>query len=392
MLPPLPRSPARSPARSWQSAPVDEERVAALAAAIGVRPLTAAILLGRGFGDSARAARFLAPRLADLRRPDGMADLDRTLDRLTQALAARERIAVFGDYDVDGVTTAAILATTLRALGGDVIAARRQPPRRLRRRPRRRRALRRRGLSRAGHRRLRHQRPRSARARPRARYRRDRDRSPPGAVGREPGLRAHQPAPPDDRFPFKGLASCGVAFYLAAALRSRLARRSDAASIRATLLDLVALGTIADLVPLVDENRILVAAGLRVATARKRPGLRALTKLAAHHRREPDQRRGRQLPPGAAPERRRPPGRGAAGAGSAAGARRRNRRSAGRGAGRSQPAAPADPGTGVDRGADAPRAATRPTPRWWSAPKAGTPAWSGSSPPSWSTGSPAPRW
>ena len=71
-------------------------------------------------------------------------------------------------------------------------------------------------------------------------------------------------AAPTTRFPFKGLASCGVAFYLAAALRTRL---RVGASIRATLLDLVALGTIADMVPLIAENRILVAAGLRAAVA-----------------------------------------------------------------------------------------------------------------------------
>jgi single-stranded-DNA-specific exonuclease len=82
---------------------------------------------------------------------------------------------------------------------------------------------------------------------------------------------------PDDAFPFKGLASCGVAFYLAAALRTRLgATTFDPRD----LLDLVALGTIADLVPLTDENRILVAAGLKVLSARKRPGLAALAARA----------------------------------------------------------------------------------------------------------------
>src|SRR4051812_26919892 len=106
----------------WQAQPIDEARASALAAEIGVRRLTAAILLGRGLGDSARAARFLAPRLADLRRPEGMADLERTLERLVQALARGERIAIFGDYDADGVTTAAVLASALGALGGDVIA------------------------------------------------------------------------------------------------------------------------------------------------------------------------------------------------------------------------------------------------------------------------------
>ncbi len=80
----------------------------------------------------------------------------------------------------------------------------------------------------------------------------------------------------DDTFAFKGLASCGVAFYLAAALRTRLGAAFDPRE----LLDLVALGTIADLVPLTDENRILVAAGLKVLSARKRPGLAALAELA----------------------------------------------------------------------------------------------------------------
>ena len=83
---PTSRGPAHASA-GWQAQPIDEARAAALAAEIGVRRLTAAILLGRGLGDSARAARFLAPRLADLRRPDGMADLERTLERLAQALA-----------------------------------------------------------------------------------------------------------------------------------------------------------------------------------------------------------------------------------------------------------------------------------------------------------------
>jgi single-stranded-DNA-specific exonuclease len=265
--------------RSWQAPPIDEEQVAALAAAVGVGRLTAAILLGRGFGDVARAARFLAPRLADLRRPEGMADLDRTLDRLTLALAQGQRIAVFGDYDVDGVTTAAVLATSLRALGGDVIA---------------RVASRRAGYG-VG--------PADV-----ARFADEgclvlvtgdcgtsdhealalgRQRGVDTIVidhhqvpsGESPAFALINPHRADDRFPFKGLASCGVAFYLAGALRTRMGVEPTRFDPR-DLLDLVALGTVADLVPLVDENRILVAAGLRIASARKRPGLRALATLA----------------------------------------------------------------------------------------------------------------
>ena len=265
--------------RSWQAPPVDEGRVAALAAEVGVGRLTAAILLGRGFGDAARAARFLAPRLADLRRPEGMADLDRTLERLALALAQGQRIAVFGDYDVDGVTTAAILATTLRALGGDVIA--------------------RVASRRAGYGVGPDDVARFAEEGCRVLVTGDCGTSDHEALalGRERGVDTividHHQVPSgespafalinthrtDDRFPFKGLASCGVAFYLAGALRTRLGADATRFDPR-DLLDLVALGTVADLVPLVDENRILVAAGLRVASARKRPGLRALAALA----------------------------------------------------------------------------------------------------------------
>jgi single-stranded-DNA-specific exonuclease len=267
-----------SPMRSWpdwQAQPIDEARAAALAAEIGVRRLTAAILLGRGLGDSARAARFLAPRLADLRRPEGMADLERTLERLAHALARRERIAVFGDYDVDGVTTAAVLASALRALGGDVIARvanRRSGPDDVAR------------FADEGCRLLvtgdcgtsDHEALALARARGLDAIVIDHHQVPSGESAAFALINPHRP---DDRFPFKGLASCGVAFYLAGALRTRLAVAAARFDPR-DLLDLVALGTVADLVPLIDENRILVAAGLRVASSRKRCGLRALASLA----------------------------------------------------------------------------------------------------------------
>jgi hypothetical protein len=82
-------------------------------------------------------------------------------------------------------------------------------------------------------------------------------------------------------FPFKGLCSAGVAFYLCAALRSALARESaDALPDPRGWLDLVALGTVCDMVPLVAENRILVRHGLQVVGQRRRPGVRALLEYA----------------------------------------------------------------------------------------------------------------
>lgn len=84
----------------------------------------------------------------------------------------------------------------------------------------------------------------------------------------------------DCQFPFKGLASVGVAFYLAAALRSRLVARGQSAPDVKAYLDLVALGTIADLAPLVEENRLLVARGLGQMRLGERPGLKALATIA----------------------------------------------------------------------------------------------------------------
>ncbi len=263
----------------WEAVSVDDAVVGALATALKIRPLTARILLGRGIAETAHAERFLAPRLADLRPPEGMADLDKALARLGAALAAGETMGVFGDYDVDGVTTAAVLATTLRAFGGQVVArcASRDAGYGL-------------GVDdvarfaadgcrvlvtgdcgTSDHEALRHARGLGLDV-----IVIDHHQLP---EGESQAYALINPRRPDDRFPFKGLASCGVAFYLAAALRSRLRDRAGGFDPR-ELLDLVALGTIADVVPLVDENRILVTHGLRALTARKRPAIAALSAIA----------------------------------------------------------------------------------------------------------------
>ncbi len=260
----------------WQTPSLDEAQVAALAIELRIRPLTARILAGRGIASADLAARFLAPRLGDLRKPDGMADLTRGVERLVTALHAGETIGVFGDYDVDGVTTAAVLTSALRAFGGRVVA---------------RAASRNAGyglgvddvarFAADGCRVLvtgdcgtsDHEALAEGRARGIDVIVIDHHELPAGASTAYALINSRRP---DDAFPFKGLASCGVAFYLAAALRTRLGSSFDPRE----LLDLVALGTIADLVPLLDENRILVAAGLKILSERRRPGLAALAARA----------------------------------------------------------------------------------------------------------------
>jgi single-stranded-DNA-specific exonuclease len=261
---------------AWEAPSIDEAKVAALVTAAGIRPLTARLLVARGIAEADLAARFLAPRLANLRPPDGMVDLQRAIERLVAAFAAGETIGVFGDYDVDGVTTAAVLTSAFRAFGGRVVA---------------RAASRNAGyglgvddvgrFADAGCRVLvtgdcgtsDHEALSSARERGIDTIVIDHHELPEGETAAYALVNSRRP---DDTFPFKGLASCGVAFYLAAALRTRLGAAFDPRD----LLDLVALGTIADLVPLVAENRILVAAGLERLSMRKRPGLAALARRA----------------------------------------------------------------------------------------------------------------
>jgi single-stranded-DNA-specific exonuclease len=263
--------------RSWRLSELDEPLVERLGARLGVGPLMARMLVSRGLVEIETVGRFLNPRLQDLRPPTGILDLELALERLARALGGRERIGVFGDYDADGVTSAALLAGALRALGGDVVprvASRHDGY----------------GLAPAIVDAL-------ADAGCRVIVTGDCGTSDVEALDRARGFGVdvividHHQVPSGDKhayalinpfqvgdgFPFKGLASCGIAFYLMAALRSRLGRGT--LDMR-QFLDLVALGTIADLVPLVDENRILVSAGLKVLGARQRPGVRALMALA----------------------------------------------------------------------------------------------------------------
>jgi single-stranded-DNA-specific exonuclease len=105
----------------WRLLDVDESLADRLAAELRIGATTARILISRGHVTAASINTFLSPRLADLRPPTGMADIDLVLGRLSLALRERQRIGVFGDYDADGVTTAAVLTLGLRAHEGDVV-------------------------------------------------------------------------------------------------------------------------------------------------------------------------------------------------------------------------------------------------------------------------------
>src|SRR5262245_1221871 len=105
----------------WEPIPYDPRAADALAGALRISPIVARLLCQRGFDDPERAARFLNPRLEDLHDPMALADMGVAVDRILSAIARGERIAIHGDYDVDGVTSTVILRRALELLGARVI-------------------------------------------------------------------------------------------------------------------------------------------------------------------------------------------------------------------------------------------------------------------------------
>jgi single-stranded-DNA-specific exonuclease len=105
----------------WQHLPCNEDDAAGLATALNLHPTVARLLCMRGLSDPAVADRFLNPSLDHLHDPFLLADMDRAVTRLERALANGERIAVHGDYDVDGITSTVILRRALEMLGGTVM-------------------------------------------------------------------------------------------------------------------------------------------------------------------------------------------------------------------------------------------------------------------------------
>ena len=101
----------------WKPRAYDEAQAARLAQELGVSPVVARLLAIRGHHDPEQAARFLKPSLVALARSVDLADLGVAADRLLAAVARRERIAVHGDYDVDGITSTVILRRALELLG-----------------------------------------------------------------------------------------------------------------------------------------------------------------------------------------------------------------------------------------------------------------------------------
>jgi single-stranded-DNA-specific exonuclease len=256
---------------TWTLRPCDPRETSALAAELGVTETTASVLIRRGYDDAGRAAAFLAGELPG-HDPFLLGDTREACDRIRAAIADGKRICVHGDYDVDGICATALAVLTLRELGADV----------------------------AWHLPSRFEEGYGVAGETLSRLAAEgcglvvtvdcgitavREVAEAKAAGLDVIVTDHH-RPGDDlpdcpivatrpsAYPFPELCGTGVVYKLAEALlgpsHPGLARN----------LDLVALATIADVVPLVDENRALALAGLRRLSTTQRPGLRALMAAA----------------------------------------------------------------------------------------------------------------
>jgi single-stranded-DNA-specific exonuclease len=262
--------------------PVDDRLVDRLAGALRVRAATARCLVARGVSDPREAQGFIDPRLAALRPPAGLAGLARAVSRISEAVERGERIGVFGDYDVDGITTTALLALFLRGAGAtvEVAVARREAGYGFTPAAAADFAARGCKLVITGDCGTSDLEAIAAAAALGVAVIVVDHHTVPSAEVAHPALALVNPYRADSLFPFRGMASVGLGFYVAAAVRTELRDRGwfrtrPEVDVR-ELLDLVALGTIADLVPLAHENRILTSLGLKKLQTRARPGVAAL--------------------------------------------------------------------------------------------------------------------
>ncbi|MCE9606479.1 MAG: single-stranded-DNA-specific exonuclease RecJ [Planctomycetia bacterium] len=275
----------------WRIQPYDASRIAALGKATGVSPVVAQLLMARGIVEQVAVRDFLECKLANLRDPALLPGVKEAAACLMSAVRERRKITVYGDYDVDGMTAVALLLQCLRLLGAE---ANFYVPRRIEEGY---------GLNAEALRTL-------AEAGTKVVVTVDCGISgvAESHVARELGLELiitdhHEfaaelpvataivhPRLPGTSYPFAGLSGAGVALKVA----WELCRQADGATkvsprmrdFLMTAVGMAALGTVADVVPLTDENRILVQHGLASLKERPTVGLEALLRVTELSKKE----------------------------------------------------------------------------------------------------------
>ncbi len=258
----------------WISKPQKDDAKALIVRGKTIPRAVVRILQNRGYHDATSIEGYFAPSLDQLHDPFLLCDMERAADRLMRAISNKERVLVHGDYDTDGITACAMIVSALKHQG---IEAEYYIPHRIEEGY---------GLSMSG-----------------VAYAQEKGctllitvdcgitaldevsharncgidviitdhHKPPAELPRD--CLIINPKRSDDPYPFKELAGIGVAFKLVQALFDKLQMPRESAH---EYLDLVALGTVVDVVPLIDENRIFVKHGLHRILKSRNPGIRAL--------------------------------------------------------------------------------------------------------------------
>lgn len=271
----------------WRLSQNESSLVTELADGLNIRDVFAKILVNRGIRSVEEAIRFLKSDIRDLLPPEQMKDMNRVVSRVITAIQRRETIFIYGDYDVDGITSISILLNFFRSLGVEVfyyIPDRQSEGY---------------GLNRDAIDKIVSEGAKliisvdcGISAREEIAYASEKYNvdviviDHHRVVGNLPNAYAIlDPYRDDCEFPFKPLAAVGVVFFFLIALRKRLREMAfisvDRQPNLKDYLDLVALGTIADIMPLKGENRILVKHGLKVLNKNKRIGLYHLVQSCA---------------------------------------------------------------------------------------------------------------
>ncbi len=276
----------------WNLLDRDQDRSRDLSLALGVSVPFARILCNRGLADVAAARAFLKPDLMHLGDPDGLAGMLEATERLFRAVETRERIVVYGDYDVDGVSGSSILVHLLRRLGADVgyyVPHRRREGY---------------GLNSPAVEKI------SAEGTKLlitvdCGIRSNEQVARAGELGLDVIVTDHHlpgaelprafavvnPRRPDCGYAFKDLCGACVAFKLAWSLARRITgAKRVSAELREFLIEAMtfaAVGTIADVLPLVGENRVIAHYGLIRLARPANPGLEALLEVSGVDRKQP---------------------------------------------------------------------------------------------------------
>lgn len=269
--------------KTWRILPPSDS-VKKLASEAGISLLKTRLLINRGITNSKEAEAFLYPKLSDLNDPMLLKDMDIGTDMIISTLEQQQKIAVFGDYDADGITATALLFNFFSDLGIPLIY---HIPDRITEgyslNPEAIHNLAEKGvkliitvdcgISNSKEIKLAHSLGIKV-------VITDHHQIPEGF---SPVCPTINPNRSDSQFPFKALAGVGVAFFLIAGIRAKIREKGwfkyAAEPDLKQYLDIVAIGTIADMVPLNGQNRILVEAGVQTMKTSRWPGIEAMKKI-----------------------------------------------------------------------------------------------------------------